>query len=148
VAALKEHPKYAALSYTWGDPNVVKEIDFNGCAGFKITENLHAALEHLRWDNRERRLWIDALCINQADDAEKNMQVGIMAQIYEKAVHTIIWLGAASDNSDLAMDTIAKLDGEDLESPANYLPAEQLESVIKLMQRPWWSRVWIIQGAI
>ncbi|OCL12152.1 hypothetical protein AOQ84DRAFT_386318 [Glonium stellatum] len=38
-------------------------------------------------------VWIDALCINQADDAEKAMQVGIMGNIYKRAQSVVVWLG-------------------------------------------------------
>jgi len=38
-------------------------------------------------------LWVDALCINQENDAEKTVQVMKMNQIYQKAYSVCIWLG-------------------------------------------------------
>jgi hypothetical protein len=44
---------------------------------------------------------IDALYINQKDDAEKSHQVGAMAMIYGLARRVMVWLGEASDDSAL-----------------------------------------------
>jgi hypothetical protein len=38
--------------------------------------------------------WIDALCIDQENDAERNHQVEHMGQIFAEAVMVHIWLGA------------------------------------------------------
>jgi hypothetical protein len=48
-------------------------------------------------------LWIDALCIDQNDEAEKTEQVQQMQQIYSQATSVITWLGPATVNSDAAM---------------------------------------------
>jgi hypothetical protein len=47
LSNLKEHPKYEAMSYTWG--NVMSKASFL-CDGMRIeaTTNLHAGLSHLR----------------------------------------------------------------------------------------------------
>ena len=42
----------------------------------------------------------DALCINQADVAERYQQVRQMASVYECTAHTIIYLGASFSESD------------------------------------------------
>lgn len=38
-------------------------------------------------------IWIDAVCINQADDEERSSQVAIMDRIYYHASHLTVWLG-------------------------------------------------------
>ena len=38
-------------------------------------------------------LWIDSICINQTDIPEKNIQVAMMGEIYNKADQVVIWLG-------------------------------------------------------
>lgn len=49
-----------------------------------ITTNLHVALLHL-WDPLvKRKLWVDAICINQKDLNEPGQQVQLMAEIYSK----------------------------------------------------------------
>ncbi|KAI9768262.1 MAG: hypothetical protein M1839_004156 [Geoglossum umbratile] len=60
---------------------------------FHITHNLFLALKHLRLPYNERKLWIDAICINQEDVEERNQQVQIMQQIYWRARRVIVLLG-------------------------------------------------------
>jgi hypothetical protein len=39
------------------------------------------------------------LGINQADNAERAIQVGLMAELYKKAKHVIVWLGPEDESS-------------------------------------------------
>ncbi|RTE78327.1 hypothetical protein BHE90_007203 [Fusarium euwallaceae] len=66
-------PKYEALSYTWGDPKVTREIIVNGYL-VNVTFNLYSALYRLRQPEEMRILWVDALCINQTDVDERGQQ--------------------------------------------------------------------------
>jgi hypothetical protein len=43
-------------------------------------------------------LWIDLVCINQADNVEKASQVQMMKDIFSMAVRVVIWLGDAPDS--------------------------------------------------
>jgi len=95
-------PPYKALSYTWGDPNVTDTLTLNGVEVPKTT-NLISALKRLRERKDVRDLWIDALSIDQSDLNEKNIQVGLMGKIYSRAEEVLIWLGEASEDSDLAL---------------------------------------------
>jgi hypothetical protein len=70
---------------------------------FEATVNLHSALQHLRRETEELTLWVDAICINQSDNDEKSWQVQQMNDVYEKARLVTVWLGPASEDSDLAM---------------------------------------------
>jgi hypothetical protein len=72
--AFAERPRYEALSYTWGRPGMLKGIELNG-QRVDIRENLWKALVQLRYTDHGRILWIDAICINQADLEERNHQV-------------------------------------------------------------------------
>jgi len=97
--------RYHALSYTWGDPvfpatlQVVERTDQGGqalsnrVAIRNITENLHSALQSLRKPDEELVLWVDAVCINQSDVAERNNQVTNMPKTYSHASSVIVWLG-------------------------------------------------------
>lgn len=59
---------YEALSYVWGAREATDNIFLDGCP-FTVTENLYQALECLRQPDEDRLLWIDAICIDQSDDA-------------------------------------------------------------------------------
>ncbi|KAK0667507.1 heterokaryon incompatibility protein-domain-containing protein [Cercophora samala] len=82
---------YTALSYCWGGRETSCKIYLDGCV-FSITTTLDAALRDLRDRTHPRRIWADALCINQSDYIEKSYQVSMMGDIYRAANHTIIHL--------------------------------------------------------
>lgn len=52
--------------------------------------------------------WIDAICIDQSNVHEHNHQVDLLKDIYTKATGVYLWLGLEADESDPAMDFIAK----------------------------------------
>lgn len=79
-------PAFEAVSYTWGDHAKVSSLQLqNGGGHIALTANLTEALPHVSRHSSTRRLWIDQICINQADDLEKSIQVGFMAEVYSKA---------------------------------------------------------------
>ncbi|KAK8085434.1 hypothetical protein PG997_006705 [Apiospora hydei] len=92
TCSLKNHPKYEALSYVWGDARVTKPVYVNGHL-VQVTSNLTTALRYLRHHQRPRTLWVDAICINQADILEKGQQVPLMGLIYSQCSQTVAWLG-------------------------------------------------------
>ncbi|KAI1738936.1 heterokaryon incompatibility protein-domain-containing protein [Xylaria scruposa] len=59
----------------------------------QITKNLAIVLEHLRYEEKPRILWVDAVCIDQGNPDEKGEQVNRMGSNYENAQRTIVWLG-------------------------------------------------------
>lgn len=97
-------PQYEALSYRWGDSPVKYHIFVNG-QDFEVTQNLFNALHFLRRragsGATELRYWIDAICINQGDEEEKNQQIRIMPDIYFRAETVLVWLGNKSELLDV-----------------------------------------------
>ncbi|KXH67892.1 heterokaryon incompatibility protein [Colletotrichum salicis] len=76
---------YEALSYTWGseqhqqwllieDANEMPDDNTSKQRKILIRNNLATAMQHLRLPDRPKRLWIDAICINQQDNVEKDHQ--------------------------------------------------------------------------
>ena len=94
--------RFEALSYTWGSTETAATITANG-SSLNVTTNLEEALRHLRRKSRRRRLWVDAICINQNDPDERATQVMQMGQIYRNADHVLIWLGPGDCNTDVAL---------------------------------------------
>ncbi|KAF4448034.1 HET-6OR heterokaryon incompatibility protein (het-6OR allele) [Fusarium austroafricanum] len=106
---IKDPSSYTALSYVWGDGQKSKSIwipniDHSREANIAVTESLHTALRQLRKPNKVITLWIDQICINQADNNEKGQQVGLMGSIYSAAEQVLVWLGPAENDSDGVMD--------------------------------------------
>lgn len=163
---------YKALSYEWGDiPKEDHDILVNG-KEVQIRENLRHALWYLRSEEDEQCLWIDAMCIDQSNVLERNHQVELMGRIYSESGETIAWLGLPL-SSDPAMERmmeferLAELEGREriilsLESSdecpspppetsitPHQIPflvtTAQMDAVIALASRSYWSRMWIIQ---
>jgi hypothetical protein len=78
---------------THGEPNHEAKPFFLGDQVLYLRENLWKALASLREKKAERVVWIDAICINQADTSERNYQVQQMRRIYRGAKEILIWLG-------------------------------------------------------
>lgn len=173
-------PKYVALSYTWGAPqDGVAEHEFgdrlpilvNG-QQFLVLRNLMDALRSLLrvwdFDDDVQHLWIDAICINQKDLAERAAQVGIMDQVYKRASTTAIWLGRATPGTEQAMRMFKAIRQIPSEEFAPYyqqypngtappdgfwhargLPSleeeDQWNPLVHFFELRWFSRAWIIQ---
>jgi hypothetical protein len=106
---------YEAISYVWGDAAVSQMEIFCNDQRVLVTCNLHAGLIRLRLAGTIRILWVDALCINQADDREKSWQVPLMGDIFSGAERVIAWLGltesTTADTSLKAIDCIIEAIG-------------------------------------
>ena len=137
---------YTALSYVWGNPNETGSIYVDGCQ-VTITATLDAALRDLRDPSRVLRIWADALCIDQSNLDERNSQVGLMAQIYETAHHTVIHLGSLTESDQTVLRAApSNTDGaqSSFSTTANLITLAE-NGVLK---RVWFTRVWVFQELI
>ncbi|CAO2654062.1 Nn.00g107950.m01.CDS01 [Neocucurbitaria sp. VM-36] len=101
TVSLDSEPAYTALSYVWGNAATPSKITVNGCE-FPVTENLWVALRHLQYKHIAPAIWIDAICIDQKNEDEKNYQVPLMGRIYSNARKVLVWLGPGTEDSDQA----------------------------------------------
>ncbi|KAK8064132.1 hypothetical protein PG996_008784 [Apiospora saccharicola] len=103
---------YEAVSYVWGK---AERGDYVICNGQRlpVTDSCYDALVCLRQKIRSRRLWVDAICIDQsassASTRERNHQVQRMGQVYHSATRVLIWFGISA-----GLDSLFKF-FEDLE---------------------------------
>ncbi|EOD46461.1 putative het domain-containing protein [Neofusicoccum parvum UCRNP2] len=89
-------PSYEAISYVWGSVSARTSLHCNAHA-LSVTQNLGDALKRFRLPTAPRVVWVDGLCINQADDREKGHQVKRMRLIYKRAARVLVWLGHPPD---------------------------------------------------
>ncbi|KAJ4985628.1 ankyrin and het domain protein [Stagonosporopsis vannaccii] len=132
---------YEALSYAWINDKLPEFVSVVEDAGTEqtgsilpVTRNLCEALQRLRSDV-PRTLWVDAICINQADLKEKGLQVTRMGHVYRNASCVIVWLG--EDENFPRTRALLTQDGR------NRWPLTLPEVDLgELMTIPWFTRVW------
>ncbi|KAI7161999.1 hypothetical protein KC349_g2366 [Hortaea werneckii] len=167
--ALQNAPPYAAMSYTWGDPPAQETILIHGHT-FTVRWNCRYMLRQLQKHRPYGYFWVDAICINQDDVAEKNCQVQMMGEIYENAEFVFACVGEHADDSRLLFEqledlkaamathgvTQEKIDfvrGRSLCVPpftwlgtiSRSLAHDLCYELNALMSRKYWKRVWIVQ---
>ncbi|KAH7076619.1 heterokaryon incompatibility protein-domain-containing protein [Paraphoma chrysanthemicola] len=143
--------EYEALSWCWGQDSSDYAITIKkGSENYKmgIREDLALALMYLRHKEKTRTLWIDAICIDQANSVERNQQVQMMSRIYTRADNVCIWLGEQDDQSEVAFKFIREeithlKDFDAISSDKDY--SSKWQALMMLMQREWFSRRWVVQ---
>ncbi|KAK4555428.1 hypothetical protein LTR86_007725 [Recurvomyces mirabilis] len=164
-------PLYFALSYTWGDPDEVGGTIWYQPGGIEVvvTTNLFYGLHRLQADihhNHVAYVWVDALCINQDDNTEKALQIPLMRRIFAEAEHVLAWLGIATREEELAVQTINVLWPqlravkdqyrsvgswfERVDNVARLLPPADdafWPRFLELVAKSWHNRVWTVQEA-
>jgi hypothetical protein len=165
---LESRPSYEAVSYAWGDPGDRRKIT---CLGHPthITVSLFQALHRFRQSTEVRILWADAICIDQSNVMERGHQVSIMSSVYEGAERVLIWIGEDTMGAAKQAFQFITVVNQYLESEAlkyqhiknpraliSNIPLEpgkhplvnysrELSNVRKVVQRPYFSRVWALQ---
>lgn len=151
---------YEALSYTWGESSERCDITVQERT-FGITSNLHEALRHLRSADQDRVLWVDAICINQDNPAEKGHQVGQMRLVYQMSDTVLVWLGPGNDDVSALMtfaqeyhrrslrrsawrEEASKLIREDGGQDTD-LHRRRLRGLRYMLAQRWFCRVWVLQ---
>lgn len=164
---LKTSFQFTAVSYEWGSPHSEKHKIYINERSFEIHHNLFMLLTSLLKlhpiDGYEN-LWIDALCINQQSNQEKNHQVQQMKQIYQMATNVLVWLGPAADGSDRLCDFLNDFDIQDSAENTALSVIQMSKEQWKSSQdkifcagidiwkaceafsrRTYWTRTWILQ---
>jgi hypothetical protein len=103
-----DQTEYNALSYTWGSPDIMKNISIDGQT-CPVRENLWSALYNLRLKDKCLVMWIDALCINQNDIMERNHQVAQMDIVFRYAKCVLVWLGQEGVEDAHALRSLKKI---------------------------------------
>lgn len=131
---------YEALSYVWGDAKEQLPIFIHGNR-IEVTSTLHTALVHLRNHSIHRVLWIDAICIDQQNQVEKEHQIQFMATVYSQAYRVLVWLGEAAADSDLVF---REIQSDEAKGSVSASDEERIQLAgLALLQRPWFRRVWV-----
>ncbi|KAK0610758.1 heterokaryon incompatibility protein-domain-containing protein, partial [Immersiella caudata] len=148
-----ECPPFAALSYMWGDAPTHQDITINDRT-FSITHNAFLFLNTLRKHQARRHLewiWMDSICINQADPNERNHQVRLMQKIYGLAEHVFFHIGEETQLAEKAFDLkYTKIDGQLWRRWENGgLPKIVMLDLVRVFNGSRYSRrLWIVQELV
>ncbi|CZR65431.1 uncharacterized protein PAC_15331 [Phialocephala subalpina] len=163
--------QYDALSYVWGIPGGESTPIQVNDGSLIVGSSLHEALKHLRYPDRPRFLWVDAICINQSSIWERNIQVPMMCEIYRNAACTVCFLGPerrttrsmyamleelAQESKALEVDDPTYDAMDTIPAFVNHLPVHPVKTklfdkyvgdytIIDIAQRKWWHRAWTVQ---
>lgn len=145
-------PAFTALSYACGNRSMQYKVDIDGHE-IPVTTNLFHFFKHISTiHGKERRnadeyFWIDAVCINQTDDAERAQQVAFFPKIYRKAVEVLVWLGPAYQDSDIFMQALTEHRDNAItkKSLARFCNHRGGRALVELCSRKYWTRLWTFQ---
>ncbi|RMX98995.1 hypothetical protein D0868_09779 [Hortaea werneckii] len=150
-------PAYQALSYTWGGQERVHPVYVGDDIALLVTKNCLDALRLLRQRNI-LVVWIDAVCIDQSNPAEKAIQVAMIGDVFRNATRTLIYTDSnAADAADIAdvgpsqkrslvPSAMRKwLKGYEVEDKANSWSNTRSTFGSNMAQSPWFRRTWVVQ---
>ncbi|KAK5743670.1 hypothetical protein LTR17_002577 [Elasticomyces elasticus] len=157
VLSLKDKPVYTALSYVWGTQAPAHCIQVNGRPFWVRVTLYDFMLRTAREETIGRGMFVDFICINQNDMAERSSQVALMGSVYMYAAEVTVWLsdekGWASDLADrfpalrkaaILQSCLLAATGTDLLS-AQEIDDIQLDVHLNIACNAYWSRVWTVQ---
>lgn len=143
-------PRYIAISYAWGDQDPSKVVYLDGKSS-SVRPNLWSCLYHLCGVHARhllrRYVWVDAICINQQDNVERNEQVSAMSNTYEYAEVVSVWLG---ERIEEAHHRCTPYNDHILYAKTSKRISLQhnrawRDEFIRLANNKYWTRTWIIQ---
>lgn len=156
---------YEAVSYCWGNRETRPSPVFLSGFLMYIDDNLKRLLLRLRLQNRRRVLWIDGLCIDQANLDERQQQVGMMQRIYAQAARVLIMLSYVNNaNSQRWVESVQYIATtwfrfhESVPDPTSeHQPRASIfhaivdrsefdmEAIREMFSNELWTRLWIVQ---
>lgn len=160
-----DSPKYFALSYVWGDPSWRRYVDVDETAisvtsaGERALRAMHNHAATLDLAGEEPvNIWMDAICINQADILEKRQQIPLMTEVYSKASAVLIYLGDDTTNdAEKAIKAIKQLIAccevrenhltvdEGIDEVASNFDDSTWEAIASFYSSSWFERIWVVQ---
>ncbi|KAL7622751.1 hypothetical protein AAE478_006429 [Parahypoxylon ruwenzoriense] len=178
--------QYSVLSYTWGHPVLDNFKDDLShvviCNGQRmpIGLNLNDALQHVYIESEMAPplFWVDAVCINQSDLAERAEQVALMTTVYANASNVIAWLGKDDPDAhealalvseytpalkEIASELFSRNPDDGIRAGSINLygdaklhekyhlapkPMDSWKALVRFLSRRWFGRIWVVQEMV
>ncbi|KAL7916586.1 heterokaryon incompatibility domain-containing protein [Trichoderma velutinum] len=161
-ATIGDAPPFVAVSHVWGDRSRDRSIRLESGCGTKyaqISTNLETfftrlvgldstALPQLWLKGSRLPLWVDMICINQTDVAEKALQIPLMREIYSQASSVIIWINENDDRIGQAFHYLRHLNTNKTTDAADkwtLFDFNGWEALKYLLDCSWFHRRWVLQ---
>ncbi|KAF7193865.1 Heterokaryon incompatibility protein 6, OR allele [Pseudocercospora fuligena] len=153
---------FVAVSYMWGIKTRLQSIIVNGQSLDVTADCRYSLWQAFRCPlvQQDGHIWVDSICINQRDLAEKSAQVKIMGSIYRKATSVLACTGNHGDDSEYVFEVLNDLQatrwpwqsdlGGSLQDRLGFSSTDD-EAYSRFVlafqdfeQRAYWNRLWIV----
>jgi hypothetical protein len=149
--------EYWAVSYEWG--TVTKETDYD-CGWLVPEKHTNAVGDIVRLIHSKMEchaLWMDALCVDQSSDDDKEAQIPLMGKYYNSCAGTVVKLTGTYEVEFIALEALADSIGifvdelretrfgdlKDVDMHKNL--DDVLLAVSRICDDSWFTRVWTMQ---
>lgn len=145
ICQINNAPPYEALSYATGDVSS-KEIIYVDDLPCQITKQLFNALKSIRRRQKDRILWVDAICINQEHISELVHQFMPSKDIFANATQVVVYLGEATLAMDLAMDFLGYIEKYGItRALLSTTGNTYVEGFREILNKRWFRRAWVLR---
>ncbi|CZR66297.1 uncharacterized protein PAC_16198 [Phialocephala subalpina] len=135
---------FDAISYRW-ESQANTQLFLASLQPYFLTDSQRRVIQDLRYTDCIRRIWIDAICIDQGNITERSQQIQLMRIIYSKARHVCIWLNYGLDRDSLVYHQFLRLEHEldyftMLEGGVDFW-----DPICNIFEHEYFRRVWVQQ---
>ncbi|KAK4103153.1 HET-domain-containing protein [Parathielavia hyrcaniae] len=132
--------KYAALSYVWGTSDADRE-DWSKTVLDAVAVTKEMGLQYI---------WVDRLCINQADNNEKAYLISRMTTIYEEAELTIVAAAGSGAGHGLpgVRSTLRSRQPKYVLDSGSTLLSSLRDPRYDILESDYWTRGWTYQEGV
>ncbi|KAF3013238.1 hypothetical protein E8E14_007362 [Neopestalotiopsis sp. 37M] len=163
LVTIEQAPSFVSISHVWGRSQAGRTMRIKSDREDRtvpISCNLESLLVGLLchtpttlpdlWSNGSRLpMWIDMICVNQADEDEKASQIPLMKQIYSRAASVLVWIHEYDGYLQYAFCYVRHLLEDEHKDEAVSARFDPLgwSSIKRLLQCEWFHRRWVVQEA-
>jgi hypothetical protein len=161
-------PEYETTSYACGEPSLTASILIDGKL-LAIPASSAEVLCRVRKSDSIRTIWIDAVCIDGSNIAERGHQVSLMCDVYSRGSSNIIYLGESDDLTVEGLWTLECVIAEMASQTGGFSNIQRsifgkygearnvhnmrvespysTKALHSIYSRKWFSRLWVVQEA-
>ncbi|QDS77509.1 hypothetical protein FKW77_000542 [Venturia effusa] len=164
--SLDDPVPYETVSYCWGDSERKYRINLMDGSFLMVTQSLGSELAAISSHSKTGYLWIDQMCIDQANLAERAQQVKVMGDIFASGLRVLVSMSLPNSSLrslftlvDLALEyelnqkSVVDLQGALSDYMLSGGKTPRLlppfwKAMVDLLRHPWFTRAWIFQECV